>query len=297
MFRPPRIPGRLVGATAAVPGPSTQPIITRSYAISLNDPVKWPRKTEPRVFTPRKTFLYSHFTSILQRAHDEGEPLLFLQHKNFRAQAMARLRWDIATAATSNTSNQPEQGASEAEKKVPRLHVVRTSIFGVALREYAPMDRATTESIKHMANGAGFAVLTFPVLDPPRLQAVLRALDRAVPKKRKDAAIDSNAKGKGKGDDDDFVPGRRIKRQRPVLDPELKLLGALIGDRLFSVDAVKEISQLPTLETLREQIVGLLSSPAIQLSMLLGEAGGGRLARTLEGLKKMKEEEADGTAS
>jgi hypothetical protein len=37
-------------------------------------------------------------------------------------------------------------------------------------------------------------------------------------------------------------------------------------------------------------LVGLLSSPATQLAMTLSEASGGRLARTLEGLKKGLEE-------
>ena len=91
-------------------------------------------------------------------------------------------------------------------------------------------------------------------------------------------------------DDEGRVPGRKMKRQRPVLDPELTLVGALIEGRVFSVEKVKDVSKLPTLETLRQQIVGLISSPAVQLAMVLGEASGGKLARTLEGLKKGLEE-------
>jgi hypothetical protein len=37
---------------------------------------------------------------------------------------------------------------------------------------------------------------------------------------------------------------------------------------------------------LQAQIVGLLSSPGMQLAAVLSEASGGKLARTLEGLKK-----------
>jgi len=59
------------------------------------------------------------------------------------------------------------------------------------------------------------------------------------------------------------------------------------------------VSKLPTLDTLRAQVVGLLSAPASQLAMILGEASGGKLARTLEGLKIGLEEEdkSDGAPS
>ena len=51
------------------------------------------------------------------------------------------------------------------------------------------------------------------------------------------------------------------------------------------------VAKLPTLDTLRAQLVGLLSAPATQLAMVLSEASGGKLARTLEGLKKSLEED------
>ena len=87
-----------------------------------------------------------------------------------------------------------------------------------------------------------------------------------------------------------FVPGRRPKRQRPTPIPDLKLLGALVEGRLFRAEAVQSVADLPTLDTLRAQIVGLLSAPAAQLAMVMSEASGGKLARTLEGLKKSLEE-------
>jgi hypothetical protein len=42
---------------------------------------------------------------------------------------------------------------------------------------------------------------------------------------------------------------------------------------------------LPDLDTLRAQIVGLISAPAAQLSGVLSAAAGGQLSRVLEGLK------------
>ncbi len=71
-------------------------------------------------------------------------------------------------------------------------------------------------------------------------------------------------------------------------------MGAIVEKRVLLPDGVQQISKLPTLGTLHAQIVGLLSAPATQLAMVLGEAGGGKLARTLEGLKKALEEEKSG---
>jgi ribosomal protein L10 len=86
-------------------------------------------------------------------------------------------------------------------------------------------------------------------------------------------------------------PGRRVKRSRKVHEPELTLMGALIEGRVFKALGVKEVARLPTLDTLHAQIVGLLSSPGMQLAAVLSEASGGKLARTLEGLKKSLEED------
>jgi ribosomal protein L10 len=75
------------------------------------------------------------------------------------------------------------------------------------------------------------------------------------------------------------------------------VMGALIEGRVFGMEGVRDVSKLPTLDTLRAQIVGLLSSPAVQLAAVLSEASGGKLARTLEGLKKGLEENQGAEAS
>jgi ribosomal protein L10 len=81
-----------------------------------------------------------------------------------------------------------------------------------------------------------------------------------------------------------------MKRVRQTRIPELKVMGAIIENRVLLPENLQDISKLPTLDTLRAQIVGLLSAPAAQLAAILSEASGGKLARTLEGLKKGLEE-------
>lgn len=136
-------------------------------------------------------------------------------------------------------------------------------------------------------NGS-FAVLTFPSFHPPELNAVLRAMDRSVPPKppKTDEQIKQELAVKNA---DPAQPGKRIKRVRKVRTPELKLMGAILENRVLLPSGVKDISKLPTLDTLRAQVVGLLSSPASHLTAILSEASGGKLARTLEGFKKSLE--------
>lgn len=254
----------------------------------MQPPRIWPGKDEQRVFDERKTYLYNQFTNLLSRS--TSQPLIFLQHKNFRAQGMVKLRREVTASVLPKNTALSALSNPPPPETLPQLNVIRTSIFGVALREHAPLDRPTIESIARTAGSGGLAMLSLPSLDPPQLSAVLKALERAVPRPKKSDSDEGKGKGKSAGDDDGHTPGRKVKRQRPQLTPELVLLGALIEGRVFGVEGVRDVAKLPTLETLHAQIVGLLSSPAAQLAMVLGEASGGQLARTLEGLKKGLEE-------
>lgn len=136
-----------------------------------------------------------------------------------------------------------------------------------------------------------FALLTLPTFHPPQLQAVLRAMEKSVPPKppKTPAQIKQELDAKNA---DPATPGRRTKRVRETKIPDLKIVGAFIEGRVFLPDSVKDVSTLPTLDTLRSQVVGLLGSPASQLAAVLGQASGGSLARTLEGFQKGLEESA-----
>jgi len=166
----------------------------------------------------------------------------------------------------------------------PTLTMVRTSIFGAALRDLPGINLAQVEKMLKNQSGS-FAVLSFPTFHPPQLNAVLRALDRSIPPKPPKTEEEIKLALAAKKADPE-QPGRRMKRERQVRIPELELMGAIIESRVLLADDVHNMSKLPTLGTLHAQLVGLLSAPASQLAMVLGEASGGRLARTLEGLKK-----------
>ncbi|EJU03579.1 hypothetical protein DACRYDRAFT_64527 [Dacryopinax primogenitus] len=105
------------------------------------------------------------------------------------------------------------------------------------------------------------AALAYPVLDPPALAKLLRVLDRAVPKSSEE------------------------KRK-----PRLQILAALVEGQVMSEPVLRETAKLPTLETLRAQIVGLLSAPAAQTAGVLDAARGGRTVGLLESYRKGLEE-------
>ncbi|KAI1793051.1 hypothetical protein LXA43DRAFT_277627 [Ganoderma leucocontextum] len=273
--------------------PAARPVLihARSYAVS-QAPVVYPRmKGTPRVYAERKTYLYNQYTRLLQAT--STAPLILFEHSDFSATRLVQLRADIAAAVAKHAGTPAPSLASPTPTPsppaaLPTFTVLRTSLFGVALRNMNhSFDDAMRKDIAKTVTGT-LAVLSFPELNPPQLKAILRVLARSVPP-RKPKTPEQIAEQK-KAAEAAFVPGRRPKRQRPTPVPDLKLLGALIEGRLFKAESVQSVADLPTLDTLRAQIVGLLSAPAAQLSMVLSEASGGKLKRTLEGFKKSLEE-------
>lgn len=270
------------------------PSTSRGYAISVKPGKILPGKRLPRVFKDKKAFQYNWYMKILSGS--STAPLIILHHNDFTAQRLIKLRRDILVASSRTTPSlaSPTPAAVPATPlPPPTLTVIRTSIFGAALRDFPGVN--LEEADKMIGDTAGgFAVLALPSFDPPQLNAILRALDRGVPP-RKPKTPEELKKELEEKNADPATPGRRVKRIRQVMQPELKLVGALIDGRVFLPQGVRDVSKLPTLDTLRAQIVGLLSAPANQLAGVLSEASGGRLARALEGLRKGLEEDASGS--
>jgi ribosomal protein L10 len=261
----------------------------RSYSVSVKPPRVYENKPTPRVYSEKKTFLYNQYLRLFQSTVQS--PLIFLQHNKFSVSRLIKLRKDIAQAASRHATPPPSL-ASPGPNPVhvtPTLSVIRTSLFGVALRDFAPIDAKTSEEIAQTVQG-GLAVLSLPVFNPPQLQAILRALERSAPKP-KPPTPEELKQAAALAAQDPPNPGRRVKRLRKVHEPELTLMGALIEGRVFKAEGAKEVAKLPTVGTLHAQIVGLLSAPGMQLAAVLSEASGGKLARTLEGLKKSLEDE------
>ncbi|KAF9654417.1 hypothetical protein BDM02DRAFT_3106806 [Thelephora ganbajun] len=265
----------------------------RTYAVSVKPPRRYPKKSEPRIYSERKKFLYNQYLRLLETSRES--PLIFLQHTKFSIPRLTKLRKDIAAAtarkggfAPSLLNPGPTPLTPSNDPSIttpPSLTVICTSIFGAALRDYPSIDAEAAKDISGTVEN-GLAILSLPSLDPPALNAILNALQRSVPPLKPEGEAQRSSSKKPSADDPDFVPGRRVKRVKPTLTPELTVMGALIEGRVFKAASVQDIASLPTLDTLRAQLIGLISFPANQIAGILGQASGGQLARTLEGFKK-----------
>jgi len=291
---------RVVGITKTISPPASKVSIpissikTRTYVVSVSPARVYPQKKVPRVYSARKTFLFNEYTRLLER----NAALLLLTHKNLSVHELIKLRRDIATLKPAPSPSVALHPAPvTAASVVPKLMVIRTGILGVALREHLDIDIAHKRSLARLVTPGALAVLTLPSLHPPQLSALMRILDRAVPRKKPPLTPEQEKEAREAARlavIENPTPGRRPKRVRPDLPPELELKGAIIESRLFVREELEGVAKLPTLDTLRSQLLGLISAPAMQIAGVLTQAGGAQLARTLEGFRKGLEMEEQG---
>jgi large subunit ribosomal protein L10 len=69
------------------------------------------------------------------------------------------------------------------------------------------------------------------------------------------------------------------------------VLGGALGTQTLNADGVKALAELPSLETLRAQLVGLIQTPATRIAGIL-QAPGGQVARVLSAYAKKDEAQA-----
>lgn len=73
---------------------------------------------------------------------------------------------------------------------------------------------------------------------------------------------------------------------------KLVILGGALGKQTLSAEGVKALAELPSLETLRAQLLGMLQTPATRIAGIL-QAPGSQLARVLSAYAKKDEAEAE----
>lgn len=69
------------------------------------------------------------------------------------------------------------------------------------------------------------------------------------------------------------------------------ILGGALGTQTLNPDGIKALAELPSLETLRAQILGLIQTPATRIAGVL-QAPGSQLARVFSAFAKKDEAEA-----
>jgi len=66
------------------------------------------------------------------------------------------------------------------------------------------------------------------------------------------------------------------------------LIGGSLGSRTLDATGVRALAELPSLDTLRGKIVGLIAAPATRIAGVL-QAPGGQLARVFGALARKNE--------
>ena len=90
------------------------------------------------------------------------------------------------------------------------LSVICTSLFGVAHRDFAPIDVETSDKIVQMVQGR-LAVLSLPVFKLPQLQVILHALECSAPRPKSLTAEELTHAAALKAQDPPNL-GQRVKR-------------------------------------------------------------------------------------
>lgn len=80
------------------------------------------------------------------------------------------------------------------------------------------------------------------------------------------------------------------------INDKFVILGGALGAQTLNPDGVKALAELPSLETLRAQLLGLIQTPATRIAGIL-QAPGSQLARVLSAYAKKDEAGADAEAA
>ena len=256
-------------------------------------PVIWRKGLNPlspeRKFSPLKMHLYAKYGELV----GNNSLLLLLSTRDIPSAVLLKLRQGLIGTTKPRSVENPYgiSPGSKVERKIPALFAVRTHMFLAAMRK-DPTLHAVQKKVVPLLQGK-IAVLSLPTLDPEHLSSVLKVLDRVLPKPSNDTP-----KSSSRGDDPLAMPppgGGGVQKTKPPTRPAIGVIGGVVEGRLFYLEGLREITKLPTLQVLHSQIVGLLSSPASQLSAVLQQAAGGRVARALDGFRRSLEDAQEGS--
>lgn len=161
------------------------------------------------------------------------------------------------------------------------------------------MDRAekqvSIETLKGVFAGAGAVVvthnlgLTVAELTDLRLRlrkegAALKVVKNTLVQKALDGAIGEAANSLFKGPvaiayGVDPVSAAKVVAEYAKSNDKLSIVGGILGqDTVLSVDAVKSLATLPSLDQIRSQLIGLVNSPATKVAGVV-QAPAAQLAR------------------
>lgn len=227
----------------------------------------------------RRTFPAAKALAFREQAHllTHNDLVLFLRPGDFAAHEWRTIRQQIAAvpppppaASEGSIPTTTEEGSNQL-----RLTYLRPGLMPAIVRTLQQQRTGTvpnTSLLSDASHSAGpLAAVTAPTLHPPTLLRVLHLLQtfsRTPPPNAPPPAPDA-----------------------PPVE-RLKLLSSLLDQTTAAdPDQTTKVANLPPLEVLHAQIVGLLSAPGARITGVVS-ARASELARTLEGFKLGLEEQA-----
>ncbi|GAA5956739.1 hypothetical protein JCM21900_002167 [Sporobolomyces salmonicolor] len=248
-----------------------------------------PKVARTRAVPVRKQLLFAEHEHLLTA----NDLVLFLRPGDFTAQEWRALRGQLAAAAPAAPADPHEHQLKLTLLRPGLLPALLRSASASAFASASASASTSTESgpasssssvlasldLSHLSTASHLsgplAVLTSSSLHPPTLSRVLSLLQtfsRTPPPNAPPPAPDA-----------------------PPLE-RLELLSSLLEkSQAATPQRTKEVGDLPSLDVLRAQIVGLLSAPGARITGVLG-ARASEVGRTLEGFKKGLEEHPKGPA-
>lgn len=276
---------------------NVQNLATRQkYACYTTQAVFWRKGLNPlspdRKFSPLKMHLFAQYADIIS----SNKLLLFVSLRDVPSGTMQKIRRELENTTKPKSSSNPfgvVKAVVPVERLSPKLTFIRSHMFLAAMKRDGTVKGARKPTVP-LFQGQ-MAILALPSLDPDHLLSILKMLERAAPKAKETTVTPASSKSR----EEEMLTmpppgGGGMRKAKAPTVPTLGVLGGIVEGQLFMLEGLREVTKLPTLQTLHAQIVGLLSSPGSQLAAVLNQAAGGRLARTLEGLKQSLEKEAEG---
>ena len=256
------------------------------------------------MYPARKAFLHAYYSHLLSTS----ELVLLFSHANLTVAELNKVRRALAKLppppSGAGAGEGKQEGEGEGEKAT--LTITRTGLLSALFPRIPASDATPSPSSSSSPSASASAtttlpphprphhlhpdlpslqpyltgptaLLTSPSLSPPYLAKVLQTITRTL-----------------KSLEREFPPTVPADVQA-AKQPRLTLVaGIMEKNRLLDVKGVEDVGKLPSLDQLRDQLVGLLEMPQRQLVGVLTQAGGGGLVRTLQGLEEGLRKEAEG---
>lgn len=238
--------------------------ILRRAASTLAEKPQLASSQPGRVYPERKAFLFKYYEHLLQRS----QLVLLFKHQNLSVAQSQQIRHaiqKIPVPALPAAAAEAAEGSPAPEGERAVMTITRTGVLGPVVRS-VPAGQGLESHLQGPT-----ALITCPTISPKYVKQVLAAIETTIKKNTKKAE----------------------KKDEVVKNPEFTLVaGVLEGSRLMDPKQVKDVAQLPELDQLRAQLLGLLEMPGRQLLGVLNQAGGGGLVRTLQSLEESLKKDA-----